>query len=100
VKPNLGPKHSLLHGVNLNPKSLTKVAAFDLDGTIIKQMHWSRLSEGQWEWWMPLMPSKLREVHDAGWVMSCYKFLFCFECSAAGTLWSSSQIKHKEFKLP
>jgi len=66
IKPNLGPNHTLLHGINLNPKSSTKVAAFDLDGTVIVGTFWSKTTEGQWKWWDPVVPSRLKALHNDG----------------------------------
>jgi bifunctional polynucleotide phosphatase/kinase len=64
VKPSIGPKRTCLYGINLQPKCYTKVAAFDLDGTLIKSG-----SHGlKWEWLRGAVPSKLKDVHDAGCV--------------------------------
>ena len=63
-----------LHGVNLSPKNAPKVAAFDLDGTLIK---WykrnkadkrNRAEESNWEWWRDVVPAKIKKVHEAGYV--------------------------------
>ncbi|KIM72492.1 hypothetical protein PILCRDRAFT_16074 [Piloderma croceum F 1598] len=62
-----GPNKTLLHGTNLNPKCSTKVAAFDLDGTIILGSFWSKETEGQWKWWNPAVPSRLKALHDDGY---------------------------------
>jgi bifunctional polynucleotide phosphatase/kinase len=61
-----GPNKTLLHGTNLNPKCSTKVAAFDLDGTVILGSFWSKETEGQWKWWNPAVPSRLKALHDDG----------------------------------
>ncbi|KAF7983148.1 hypothetical protein HWV62_24133 [Athelia sp. TMB] len=66
IKPNLGENKSLLHGINLSPKSCSKVAVFDLDGTVIVQQHWSKANEGQWKWWNSKVPLKLKELHNDG----------------------------------
>ncbi|KZP29992.1 PNK3P-domain-containing protein [Athelia psychrophila] len=66
LKPNLGENKSLLHGINLSPKSCSKVAVFDLDGTVIVQQHWSKANEGQWKWWNSKVPLKLKELHNDG----------------------------------
>ncbi|KAK2467111.1 hypothetical protein APHAL10511_001369 [Amanita phalloides] len=60
---SLGAERSCLHGINLEPaKMQQKIAAFDLDGTLIKYT-----STGEeWSWWTPTIPVKLKEVHDAG----------------------------------
>ncbi|KAG6850475.1 hypothetical protein H0H93_012896 [Arthromyces matolae] len=60
----LGPTGSCLYAVNLHPTLSTKVAAFDLDGTIIK----SDFSES-WEWWRTLVPTKLRDVVKDGYTL-------------------------------
>jgi len=67
IKPNPGPNHTLLHGINLNPKSSIKVAAFDLDGTIILGTFWSKTTEGEWKWWNPMVPSRLKALHNDGY---------------------------------
>jgi hypothetical protein len=68
----LGPNRSCLQGVNLKPINSTKVAAFDLDGTIIKSNRYTAKQKADlvWEWWKPCVPSKLKEVEEAGYV--CY----------------------------
>ncbi|KAG5643898.1 hypothetical protein DXG03_009469 [Asterophora parasitica] len=75
----LGPALSCLHGVNLNPKPSTKVAAFDLDGTLIKSdfgIGSSRKASTStptaapsWEWWRASIPAKLKEVIDSGFTV-------------------------------
>jgi bifunctional polynucleotide phosphatase/kinase len=69
IKPNQGPNHTLLHGINLNPKGSAKVAAFDLDGTIIAGIFWSKAAEGEWRWWNLTVPSRLKALHDDGYVI-------------------------------
>ncbi|KAF7347445.1 Bifunctional polynucleotide phosphatase/kinase [Mycena venus] len=46
---SLGSPGSCLHAVNLEPSSSAKVAAFDLDDTIIKGGR--KRPELEWEWW-------------------------------------------------
>jgi beta-phosphoglucomutase-like phosphatase (HAD superfamily) len=68
------------------------VAAFDLDGTVIKSSYvevgWrraaaagggkqqnrvmkKRLASGlEWEWWRAVVPQKLKEAHDSGYALS------------------------------
>lgn len=72
LKPALGPKRTCLHGINLIPKSTPKVAAFDLDGTVIKSNHKNRSKEAalHWEWWRASVPVKLEELHQKGYVQS------------------------------
>jgi len=85
IKPNLGPNRTLLHGINLNPTSSTKVAAFDLDDTLILGTFWSKATEGEWKWLNPNIPSKLKALHDDGYVtrysfshriINCYAKIF------------------------
>ncbi|TEB36065.1 PNK3P-domain-containing protein [Coprinellus micaceus] len=60
----LGPKKTCLHGLNLKPVSSAKVAALDLDGTVIK----SELRHGSdWAWWAPAVPKRLKELHEDGY---------------------------------
>jgi bifunctional polynucleotide phosphatase/kinase len=67
----LGSNGSCLHGVNLNPKSSSKVAIFDLDGTLIKSEFHNKPVDGKpgWEWWKLNIPSKLAELHTSGLVV-------------------------------
>ncbi|KAH7927691.1 PNK3P-domain-containing protein [Leucogyrophana mollusca] len=69
LKPSLGPKRTCLHGINLSPQSRSKVAAFDLDGTIIKSNHRNKnkASALQWEWWRSSVPSILQGLHQDGY---------------------------------
>lgn len=61
LKP-LGTAGSCLHGINLQPKATTKVAALDLDGTVIKSDF-----KATFEWWTSSIPDKLRELHQSGY---------------------------------
>ncbi|KIO13120.1 hypothetical protein M404DRAFT_560335 [Pisolithus tinctorius Marx 270] len=69
LKPSLGPKRTCLHGINLSPPCLSKIAALDLDGTVIKSNHNNRGkgSALQWEWWRNVVPSKMRTLHEEGY---------------------------------
>lgn len=80
LTPSLGPTRSCLHGVHLAPSASERVAAFDLDSTLIKFVSRAR-SKGdkkrvtttttnglEWEWWKAVVPQKLKEVHDSGCV--------------------------------
>ena len=67
LKP-LGTVGSCLHGINLQPKATTKVAALDLDGTVIKSDFRSVSGKPTFEWWRPSIPDKLRELHQSGYV--------------------------------
>ena len=74
----LGPGKTCLHGTNLSPSPTSKVAAFDLDGCVIRSSFGAGSkakgaakekgkSEGSlFEWWRPTVPKKLKEVHDDG----------------------------------
>jgi len=79
LTPSLGPTRSCLHGVHLAPSASERVAAFDLDGTVIKsafthvrgrggkQLVMKRQANGDgWEWWRAVVPQKLKEAHDSG----------------------------------
>lgn len=88
LSPSLGPTRSCLHGVHLAPTTSARVAAFDLDGTVIKSSYievgWNRRAGGgggkqqrrvmkkkqgnglEWEWWRAVVPQKLKEAHDSG----------------------------------
>lgn len=89
LTPLLGPTRSCLHGVHLAPTSSARVAAFDLDGTVIKSSYievGSRRAGGggkqqrrvvkkkqanglEWEWWRTVVPQKLKEAHDSGYAL-------------------------------
>jgi bifunctional polynucleotide phosphatase/kinase len=47
-----------------------KIAAFDLDDTIIKPMgaKWARHA-ASWKWWDPCVPGKLKELHRDGFLI-------------------------------
>ncbi|KAK7063808.1 polynucleotide kinase 3 phosphatase-domain-containing protein [Favolaschia claudopus] len=60
-----GPDRSCLHATSMNPPSLTKVAAFDLDGTVIEGGFKQPASE--WKWWNACVPGKLAEAANAGY---------------------------------
>ncbi|KIY45168.1 polynucleotide kinase 3'-phosphatase [Fistulina hepatica ATCC 64428] len=67
LKP-FGRKKTCLHAVHLEPKSVSKVAAFDLDGTIIKSSFakGTAKSPPSFEWWHASVPQKLKQVHEEG----------------------------------
>lgn len=52
-----------LYGENLVPQLKTKIAAFDLDGTIV-----DKVKGGEWRFWHEKVPHALKEVHDSGYV--------------------------------
>lgn len=66
LKP-LGTAGSCLHGINLQPKATTKVAALDLDGTVIKYDFKAVSGKPTFEWWTSSIPDKLRELHQSGY---------------------------------
>ncbi|PPQ63178.1 hypothetical protein CVT24_005723 [Panaeolus cyanescens] len=68
----LGPNRSCLHGIHLKPTASSKVAAFDLDGTIIKsELRNSKGTDGKplWEWWRPCVLEKIKEVYEEGYAI-------------------------------
>ncbi|KAI0260764.1 polynucleotide kinase 3 phosphatase-domain-containing protein, partial [Gloeopeniophorella convolvens] len=81
LKPSLGPARSCLHGTQAAPRAAARVAAFDLDGTVIKSRFGSGKGKGKgkrvvaggppaaWEWWRAVVPGKLKEVHEAGFAV-------------------------------
>nr|GAT47436.1 predicted protein [Mycena chlorophos] len=58
-----GATKSCLHGVNLEPKSSPKVAALDLDGTVIVQS----FNGVDFRWWNKCVPGKLAELSKEGY---------------------------------
>lgn len=68
--PFMWEKHPLLsstclYGTNLAPKLRPKIAAFDLDGTII---HWSpSYKDDSFKYWHTKVPRMLKEAHDQGY---------------------------------
>lgn len=69
LKP-LGPKKTCLYGVNLTPTTNSKVAMFDLDGTIIVSAYGKgqpkKNRHANFAWWHKSVVKKLEEVHDSG----------------------------------
>ncbi|KAG8953997.1 hypothetical protein FRC04_000981 [Tulasnella sp. 424] len=61
------------HGVHLQPKSSAKVAAFDLDGTLIKPKSGARFAKDHedWKWWTDgtVIPKKLKELDEEGYAI-------------------------------
>ncbi|KAJ7361229.1 polynucleotide kinase 3 phosphatase-domain-containing protein [Mycena albidolilacea] len=66
LKP-LGPSGSCLHAVNLTPASSVKVAAFDLDDTVIEGGF--KKPPLEWRWWNPCVPVKLAEAAKEGYAI-------------------------------
>ncbi|KAF9050802.1 PNK3P-domain-containing protein [Hymenopellis radicata] len=67
---SLGRKASCLFGLNLSPSARPKVAAFDLDGTLIKSSFGKgkgKTKADSIEWWRPSVPQKLQSLHDEGY---------------------------------
>ncbi|KAI9454202.1 PNK3P-domain-containing protein [Russula earlei] len=80
----LGPTRSCLHGIHLAPTASSRVAAFDLDGTVIKSPFFEVGRTGskgssrskrvirkqanglEWEWWRAVVPQRMKEAHDSG----------------------------------
>ncbi|KAL7283120.1 hypothetical protein ACG7TL_002546 [Trametes sanguinea] len=69
LSPALGPKRTCLHGVNHDPKPSSKVAAFDLDGCLIKGTFPKKGAPPSFEWWRPVVPKKLKELHEQGYAI-------------------------------
>ncbi|CAL1703869.1 unnamed protein product [Somion occarium] len=66
----LGPSGSCLHGMNLEPKPSTKVAAFDLDGCLIESSIGKKQDAlNPFKWWRPIVPSSLKELHNEGFAI-------------------------------
>ncbi|KAJ1677834.1 DNA kinase/phosphatase Pnk1 [Spiromyces aspiralis] len=59
---------SLLVGKYGSPNGSPKVAAFDLDGTLIntKSMNVMPKDEHDWKFWDPSVPDRLHELHEQG----------------------------------
>ncbi|KAF8892654.1 polynucleotide kinase 3 phosphatase-domain-containing protein [Infundibulicybe gibba] len=58
-----------LHAINHTPVASAKVAAFDLDGTLIKSSIFqgkSKSEPAKWEWWNECVPKVLKDLHDSG----------------------------------
>lgn len=73
--PRLGKSKTCLHGVNLEPKPSTKVAAFDLDGCLIESSHGTKKkkdSTPSFQWWRGSVPKKLKETLAEGYVTSLF----------------------------
>ena len=50
------------------------MAAFDLDGTVVKYL--PAKGELEWEFWHKDMPRFLKEIHDSGYVVHLPHALF------------------------
>ncbi|KIM57653.1 hypothetical protein SCLCIDRAFT_1219345 [Scleroderma citrinum Foug A] len=67
LTPSLGPKRTCLHGINLSPPCCPKVAALDLDGTVIRNKNRGKSAALEWEWWRNVVPSKMLALHQDGY---------------------------------
>ncbi|KAJ7086588.1 polynucleotide kinase 3 phosphatase-domain-containing protein [Mycena crocata] len=67
LKP-LGGAASCLCAINLSPQNSPKVAAFDLDGTVIASLPFSA-PPLQWHWWNAVVPAKLAAVATEGYAI-------------------------------
>ncbi|KAL1947501.1 hypothetical protein VTO73DRAFT_13225 [Trametes versicolor] len=67
LSPALGPRRSCLHAISGDPKPSAKVAAFDLDGCLIQGTFPKKGTPPKFEWWRPIVPKKLKQVHDEGY---------------------------------
>ncbi|KAJ7759134.1 polynucleotide kinase 3 phosphatase-domain-containing protein [Mycena metata] len=82
-KPS-GPNGSCLHGKHLVPSSSVKVAAFDLDGTVISL-------SSPWHWWNASVPAKLRKAASEGYAVVMF--------SNQGGLKTPPQVKEWKKKI-
>ncbi|KAF8577048.1 PNK3P-domain-containing protein [Ramaria rubella] len=62
---------SCLYGVNLDPAPSSKVAAWDLDGTLIKTSSGNNFprDKSDWMWWRSSIPNKIKELHKEGFTI-------------------------------
>ncbi|GJE97041.1 PNK3P-domain-containing protein [Phanerochaete sordida] len=68
----LGRAKTCLHGANLSPKAVYKVAAFDLDGCLIESSIGKKKVKDApptFQWWRAIIPKKLKEIHDEGYAI-------------------------------
>jgi bifunctional polynucleotide phosphatase/kinase len=68
----LPPLAGCMHGVydSSNFKGSTKVAAFDLDGTVIAPRSGNKFPKDKddWKYWNGTVPKVIRDLHADGWV--------------------------------
>ncbi|KAL1925046.1 uncharacterized protein VTP21DRAFT_4700 [Calcarisporiella thermophila] len=64
-----GERDGLMLAAHMNPAGNAKIAAFDLDGTLIKPKQGRRhpKDSSDWEWWNPVVPLRLRSLHEEGY---------------------------------
>lgn len=69
IEPALGDNRTCLRGINLSPKPSPQIAAFDLDGCLIQSSlgKGSKGSPPSFTWWRPVVPKKLKELHEEGY---------------------------------
>jgi len=67
--PPLGQNGTCQHGTYLSPPSRPKVAAFDLDGTLIEPKSGSAFAKDHmdWRWWGLHVLKKLKQAHADGY---------------------------------
>lgn len=73
--PPIGRQKTCYHGIHLEPKPSGKVAAFDMDGTLIRPRNAGRWpkDEFDWEFWYKgrgnekVVPNKLKQLVDDGY---------------------------------
>ncbi|GJJ15534.1 hypothetical protein Clacol_009812 [Clathrus columnatus] len=65
---------TFLHGTHLSPPQSSKVAAFDLDGVLIKPKSGGTYPKGRndWMWWRPLVKDKLSELYEKGYTIAIF----------------------------
>ncbi|KAJ7606788.1 polynucleotide kinase 3 phosphatase-domain-containing protein [Roridomyces roridus] len=70
LKPIAG-SWGCLHGVNNNPQSYTKVAVFDLDGTLIEFLPFKEQKAYplRWYWWNRVVLDKLAQTVNEGYAV-------------------------------
>lgn len=58
-----------LHGIYGNPTASSKIAAFDIDGTLIKVKSGKKFAENSddWKFWSGNVPKKLQQAHANGY---------------------------------
>ncbi|EJD44027.1 PNK3P-domain-containing protein [Auricularia subglabra TFB-10046 SS5] len=64
----VAPRVTILHGIHLSPPASPKVAAFDLDDTLISTKSKGRFSANaqDWQWWAPAVPTELARLAKEG----------------------------------
>lgn len=63
--------NACLHGVHLDPPPSCKVAAYDLDGTLIKTRSGSTFprDKDDWMWWRSSVKKNIMEKHEEGYAI-------------------------------